>query len=67
MRAHRSPLLRATDWTELPGARAGMPSGRPAAWDAYRQALRDITENAVPLAGDADFVAWPDWPVPPAE
>ena len=51
-REYRNQLLTASDWTQLPDA----PVDK-AAWAAYRQALRDLT----------DHVNWPnisadDWP-----
>jgi hypothetical protein len=44
MRLERNRLLSASDWTQVPDA----PTDK-AAWAAYRQALRDITQH-------------PDWP-----
>jgi hypothetical protein len=54
MRQERNRLLSASDWTQVPDA----PTDK-AAWAAYRQALRDITE--LPL--------WPEveWPVAPTK
>lgn len=53
-RRRRNALLRACDFTQLPDA-----PGDTAAWAAYRQALRDISDQA-------GFPAAIDWPVPPA-
>lgn len=53
IRVERDRLLGETDWTQLPDA----PVDR-AAWAAYRQALRDITETVDPSN--------PIWPAPPA-
>ena len=57
-RAERNQLLAESDWTQLPDARAAMGEAKAAEWDAYRQALRDITEQA---GFPADIV----WPVKP--
>ncbi len=51
VRAQRNMLLAATDWTNF----APLSAERKAAWDAYRQALRDITEQPIPV----------EWPVKP--
>lgn len=56
VRAERDRLLAACDWRVARAMEAGEPL--PAPWAAYRQALRDITEQADPLAID--------WPMPPA-
>jgi hypothetical protein len=52
MRLERYRLLSASDWTQVPDA----PTDK-AAWAAYRQALRDITQHP----------EWPnvDWPIQP--
>lgn len=55
IRAQRNALLSACDWTQLPDS----PVQAEAGWYAYRQALRDITDQAT----------FPDsvkWPVKPA-
>lgn len=50
----RRRLLTASDWTQLPD----VPLTTKAAWAAYRQALRDITDQpGYPLN-----VAWPQQP-----
>lgn len=54
-RAKRDVLLSASDWVALRASDLGEPM--PPEWAAYRQALRDITEQGDPLA----IV----WPVPP--
>lgn len=53
MRARRTLLLTACDFTQLPDA-----PGDTAAWAAYRQGLRDITTQA-------GFPAAINWPAPP--
>ena len=44
-RQKRDALLSACDWTQLPD----VPSATQQAWQAYRQALRDITTQADPF------------------
>jgi hypothetical protein len=53
IRATRDGLLVASDWTQLPDAPVDS-----AAWAAYRQALRDLTDQP----GFPDTLSWP---VPP--
>ncbi|MBO9680963.1 MAG: phage tail assembly chaperone [Acidovorax sp.] len=55
VRAQRDARLAACDWVALRAHERGEPV--PAEWLAYRQALRDITRQADPLAVD--------WPVVP--
>jgi hypothetical protein len=52
MRLERNGLLSASDWTQVPDA----PTDK-AAWAAYRQALRDITQHP-----DWPNVDWPEVP-----
>lgn len=52
IRAQRNALLAQSDWTQLPDA--NMSQERKQAWADYRQALRDITDDAT--------VVWPDVP-----
>jgi hypothetical protein len=52
IRAERNKLLVESDWTQLPDAPVDA-----AAWATYRQALRDITDQANPFA-----VIWPESP-----
>lgn len=52
VRAQRNALLADCDWTQLPDAPVNA-----AEWAAYRQDLRDITEQADPLN-----IAWPTLP-----
>lgn len=56
VRADRDRRLSATDWVVLRAADTGQPV--PPEWLAYRQALRDITEQPDPLNIE--------WPVAPA-
>jgi hypothetical protein len=52
IRAERNKLLVASDWTQLPDAPADA-----AAWATYRQALRDVTNQANPFT-----IVWPESP-----
>lgn len=54
-RDERARRLSACDWTQLPD----VPAGTRTAWAAYRQALRDVTDQA-------GFPSDITWPVPPA-
>lgn len=54
VRAERTSLLAASDWTQMPDA----PDANKAAWAVYRQALRDITAQADPFN-----ISWPSAPV----
>jgi len=54
LRARRTKLLAACDWTQVPDA----PVDRTA-WTAYRQALRDLPVNTADPRN-------PAWPIPPA-
>lgn len=53
-RARRARLLAASDWTQLPDA----PAASKTAWTAYRQALRDITDQP----GFPENTLWPTAP-----
>lgn len=55
LRGERDARLAACDWTQL----ADVPEATRAAWQPYRQALRDITETSDPYA--------PQWPEPPSQ
>ena len=55
IRAERDALLTATDWTQLPD----VPVATREAWAVYRQALRDVPQQA----GFPDTVEWPVKPV----
>jgi hypothetical protein len=55
VRLERDSLLKATDWTQLPDA--PLTDAQKAAYGAYRQALRDLTDHVNFPNLDAD-----DWP-----
>lgn len=57
IRAQRDELLSATDWRVTRAVEAG--ASVPVGWSTYRQALRDITNQADPFN-----IAWP---TPPAQ
>jgi len=54
-REYRNQLLSSTDWTQLPDA--PLSDEQKAAYGAYRQALRDLTDHVNFPNLDAD-----DWP-----
>ncbi len=56
LRRERNARLTATDWTQMPDV--AMTDETRQAWRAYRQALRDLTENWTPETL---------WPAPPTE
>jgi hypothetical protein len=56
VRAHRGHLLQETDWVVAKAYEAGDPVS--SAWVSYRQALRDITDQA----GFPYEVTWPTKP-----
>lgn len=54
IRDHRNILLFESDWTQLPD----VPQNTKEIWAIYRQALRDVTEQA----GFPANVVWPEKP-----
>lgn len=58
IRSERNRLLRDSDWTDALSARARLGDAAYGLWQAYRQALRDITTQTDPF----NIV----WPAPPA-
>lgn len=57
-RARRNALVAACDWTVLPDA--PLTTAQKSAWKAYRQALRDLTNQP-------GFPQQIDWPVEPGK
>lgn len=57
LRRERDQFLAESDWVELPSVRANRSAEWATEWDAYRQALRDITDNI-----SIDKVVWPEKP-----
>jgi hypothetical protein len=56
VRSHRNFRLTMCDWTQLPDA--PLTNTQMAAWATYRQALRDVTDQADPFN-----ILWPVSPV----
>ncbi len=56
VRSRRDQMLAASDWVVLRASDRGEPV--PPEWLAYRQALRDVTEQADPAS-----IIWPEIPV----
>ena len=56
VRAQRNSLLTLCDWTQLPDA--PLTAEQKQEWAEYRQALRDVPEQA----GFPDAVVWPTMP-----
>ncbi|WP_226550858.1 tail fiber assembly protein [Celeribacter naphthalenivorans] len=55
IRATRTSLLVASDWTQMPDS--PLSAAEKSVWATYRQALRDITESE-----DLSAVVWPTAP-----
>lgn len=58
VRENRNKILERSDWTQA--ADSPLSAEKKAEWVAYRQALRDITE-------DPGFPVYNNWPAPPAK
>ncbi len=56
VRVKREPLMRDTDWTQMPDAQ--LDEAKKAEFSAYRQTLRDIPQTY----SDPDLVVWPEKP-----
>jgi hypothetical protein len=56
IRSRRDALLAQCDWTQIPDA--PLTDEQKTAWQAYRQALRDLPQDY----SDPDAVAWPEPP-----
>jgi len=59
IRIKRDRLLRESDFTQIPDA--PLSAEQRAAWQVYRQALRDLPENYAAAPSEAV------WPTPPAQ
>ena len=57
VRGQRDSLLRDSDWTQLPGG--PLTDEQKAAWDTYRDELRDYPAQSDRLS------TLPAWPTPP--
>lgn len=58
LRTERDRFLTESDWVELPSVRKNRSEEWATEWDQYRQALRDITDNA-----SITSVIWPKKPI----
>lgn len=58
----RNLKLAALDWTQMPDV--PMSAEQRAAWQTYRQALRDITATLPDMMAEN---YQPDWPIPPVD
>ena len=57
IRSERDGLLATSDWTQLPGG--PLTDEQKAAWDTYRQELRDYPAQSDRVS------TLPEWPTPP--
>ena len=53
LRMRRTMLLRESDWTQMPDV--ALSTEQKAAWQAYRQKLRDLPESIT----DIQRITWP--------
>lgn len=60
IRRKRNTLLAACDWTQV--ADVPLTSAQKAAWNTYRQALRDITDKVKANSNGELTVTWPTAP-----
>jgi hypothetical protein len=66
VREIRNWYLQQTDWTQGADIRAIRGSEWCAAWDGYRQELRNITEsNITPVIDEMGVITGVTWPVKP--
>lgn len=66
VREVRNYLLLHTDWTQGADIRALRGPEWCAAWDAYRQALRDLTESGIdPHVDEVGVITNVNWPEKP--
>jgi hypothetical protein len=66
VREVRNYLLMHTDWTQGADIRALRGAEWCAAWDSYRQALRDLTESNInPQVDDFGVITNVAWPLRP--
>jgi len=66
LRDLRNFHLKECDWTQCADIRAIRGAEWSAAWDAYRQALRDITNTATPVFNEFNILHGVTWPTPPS-
>lgn len=65
LREIRDWYLQQCDWTQSQDIRTIRGPEWCAAWDAYRQALRDMTKTATPSWGEMNFLVGVEWPQQP--
>jgi hypothetical protein len=65
LRDVRNWMLQQTDWTQSQDIRAIRGAEWCTAWDEYRQALRDMTNNASPYFDDFNQIVGIEWPTRP--
>jgi hypothetical protein len=59
LRQHRKVILDGSDWTQQPDC--SLSDEKKEEWRAYRQKLRDLTNNITTVEESVDFI----WPTPP--
>lgn len=65
MREIRDWYLQQSDWTQGADIRSLRGAAWCAAWDAYRQELRDMTTNFTPSLGPMNEILDVEWPQQP--
>lgn len=65
LREVRDWYLQQCDWTQSQDIRAIRGPAWCAAWDSYRQQLRDITNVARPQFNEMNFLVGVEWPAKP--
>ena len=66
VREIRDHMIKESDWTQLADVRAQKSPEWCAAWDEYRQKLRDLPNTATPYYNDMDLIDGVTWPQPPS-
>lgn len=65
LREIRNWYLQQSDWTQLQDIRAQRGTEWCAAWDGYRQELRDMTQSAKPSFDEMNLLVNVTWPSKP--
>lgn len=66
VREVRDWYLQQSDWTQSQDIRTIRGPEWCAAWDSYRQELRDITKTAKPMWNEMNFLTNVNWPEKPS-